>query len=327
MKRFFGLLSSRALTIWLFAAGIVYYVTVAVWSREPFASLTENLKTNPLFIIAAIVLYANITVRGIRAILRLRKNRKVMYLRVPLISGLIIFLFAFFMSNAFRQFQWRIVGVDDMLDFGKGKVFRVLHIDPALKSDVIRMEGEEGIFSYEPSLTLIDRDGIRYEVGAYPPSRIKGLYMHVLQFGIGPGIEFIENNTVIAKGYMVMRLLPFGLTDGFEIPPFPYRFNLTIRPDRTIRKGNEIAFHYDIKSPLYNVQITKGDKPIIETETVSGVSFDDHMRLNFFRPDFWIMLETVKDPFLPLFVTGMVLLVIGIFLYPLSFLPGKRTKS
>lgn len=320
MKRLFEMLGSRILAIWMITMGIVYYLTVAVWAKEAFASLVENLRSNPLFILPAVLLFANITVRGIKAMLRVRRNRRIMFLRLPLIAGLILFLFASFMSNAFRQGQWKVVGVNDVLEYGEGKEFRVTRIDPAIKNEVISIEGDGGIFSYEPSLVLMDRDGVRYEVGAYPPTRVKGLYMHVLQFGLAPGIEFLERQAVIAKGYMIMRLLPFGGTDGFEIPPYPYRFNLSIRPDRMIRKGSETAYHYDIERPLYNVVITKGDKLVSESETDTGLSFDGQMRLNFFKPDFWIMLETVKDPFLALFVGSGALLVLGIVLYPFSFL-------
>jgi len=324
MTRLLSILGSRVLTVFIIAVGIIYYITIAVWAKEAFASLMGNLKSDPLFIFAASLLFTNITIRAVWAFFRIRNEKMKMFLRFPLIAGLIIFLFAFLMSNAFRQFQWKVVGVNDVLDFGKGKVFRVTHINPALKNEVINIKGEGGIFSYEPTLRLMDRDGMQYEVGAYPPTKIKGIYMHVLQFGIAPGIKLIERNTVVAKGYMAMRLLPFGATDSFEIPPFVYRFNLIIRPDRTIRKGNEVAYHYDVERPLYRVMITKGDKMVAQAETRTGITFDDVLQLNFFKPDYWIMLETVSDPFLPFFIGGMGLLSVGIVLYPFSFLIREK---
>jgi len=327
MKRILNMAGSRSLTVWILTTGIVYYLTVAVWGEEAFSSIMSNLRSNPIFITVAAMLFVNITVRGVMAVIGLRESKTKLFLRLPLIAGMIIFFIAFFMSNVFREFQWKLVGVDDVLKFGKNRVLRVVHIDPALKKNVLLIKGEGGIFSYEPIIKFRDPDGIQYDVGAYPPARVKGLYMHVLQFGLGPGIELIENKTVIAKGYMALRLLPFGSMDGFEIPPYPYRFDLTIRPDRTIRKGNNIAYHYDIEKPRYNVVITKGNKRIAEKETDSGINFNGDMHLNFFRPKDWIMVEIVKDPFLQYFVVGLGLLLAGIILYPFSFLVGGAKDS
>jgi hypothetical protein len=169
---------------------------------------------------------------------------------------------------------------------------------------------------------LQDTAGKKYRVGAFPPKQIHASFLHVLQFGIGPGIELKKGEEVVSQGYVALRLTPFGVVDQFDIQPYSYQFFVSIVPSRTIKKGREIARDYDLEKPRYHLEIVKGENSIYagEVETDSITKFDGQMTLRFRAPSDWILLEVAYDPFFTWFVIGIVLIAAGLLLSPLSWL-------
>ena len=126
----------------------------------------------------------------------------------------------------------------------------------------------------------------------------------------------------MSRGYVALRLTPFGVVDTFEMEPNPYRFYVSVVPNNTVKKGREIARDYDLEKPRYHIEIVRGDRAIYagDVETDKDTAFDGQMTLRFFTPSDWVLLDIAYDPFLPWFVTGIVLLIAGALLYPLALL-------
>jgi len=315
-------LRSKTLTVWLVGIFLINYISVAVWSKEAFATLVSNLSTNNLFRGLYILFFLNVSFRTIRALRDLLPHRLAFVLRLPLYAGFLIFLFSFFMSLNFRQQDQVVLGEGHMMKLPwENSAFRASSLVPAFKKRALRTD-DSAIFDYEPGVTLEDKDGIRYAVKAFPPMLVHSSFMHVLNFGLAPSVELRRNNEVVSQGQLALRLTPFGKADSFEMSPYPYTFSLSIQPNRIIKKGKESARDYDLARPLYQVEISKGETIIARAETDTAISFDGNMSLRFFPPGDWVLLEVARDPFLVGFVAGLLLLVFGAVLYPFSFLGG-----
>lgn len=325
LRTFTAFLGSAALTIWLVGLFFLYYLTIAVWSKEAFASFITLLSTNNLARFAYFVFFLNVTFRVYGALKALWPARAGFFMRLPLYVGLILFLFSFAMSLNFRQTKWLLVGEGDRPEIPwEQTAFQVVHIESALEKKALRTE-ESLIFDYEPAITLADRNGIRYTIGAFPPRLVRSTFMHILNFGIGPGVELKRGNEVVSRGELALRLTPFGVVDSFGMQPFPYKFYVSILPNRVIQKGKETARDYDLEKPRYGVEIVKGDTVIARGETDTMISFDGDMSLSFFTPANWVLLEVVHDPFLVSLGVGFALFLIGIFLYLFSFTRLRMT--
>jgi hypothetical protein len=224
------------------------------------------------------------------------------------------------MSVNVRDQRWLLLGEGDVMgiEWEKEK-FAVRKIDPAIKKNLLQMD-DSLVFSYEPKITIMDRDRYLYKIGAFPPGKVSSTYMHILNFGLAPGVELRRGENVLSKGYVVQRIVPFGRTDSFELKPLPYKVYLRILPNKIIKKGDVTARNYDIDKPRYGIEVVKGDEKIYEGETDSSVSFDNDITLNFFSPTNWVMLEVVRDPFYLWFIFGLIMLIIGLLIYPMSFL-------
>jgi hypothetical protein len=319
-SRVLKFLESKTLTIWLAGFFILYYLSVAVWSKEAFASFISLLRDNLLFQSAHVLLVANVSLRSGRAVIAQRRDLLRLALRLPLSVGVVLFLASFFLSLNIREDRRILVGEGDVVELPwESGPFRVAGVDPALDRRALRTN-EAKIFDYEPGVTLIDGSGGQHHVGAFPPKRVRSSYLHVLNFGIGPGVRLRRGSEVLAEGFMALRLTPFGRVDSFELPPTPYTFYLSILPNRTITKGRETGRDYDLTKPLYRVEVTKGDVKISAAETDDAISFDGGMNLSFFTPSDWVLLEAAYDPVLPVFAFSLVMLVAGAVLYPVSFL-------
>ena len=313
-------LGSKTLTVWLVGALIVYYLTVAVWSREAFATFILNLSRNDLFRVLYVLFVINAALRIIAALKALWPRRRRFFLKLPLYAGLLLFIAAAFMSLNVRKSRIILLGHGDRVTVAWDRApLRVIGIESALKKRMLRTEGS-AVFDYEPSVTLIDGRGRRYSINAFPPKKIGSSFMHIMNFGIGPGVELRKGGRTVTKGYMALRLTPFGAVDRFAIDPYPYTFYLSILPNRVLKKGNEAARDYDLTTPRYRVEVTKGDRVIAGAETDTMISFDKDMSLHFSPPDDWVLLQAAYDPFFPWFVTGLVLLLLGSILYPFTFL-------
>jgi hypothetical protein len=238
--------------------------------------------------------------------------------------GVALFLVSSFLSLTTREVRWQLLGKGDTLQVPwERRVFRVDRIESALRQSMLRTE-DSLIFDYEPVTFLSDSAGNRYRVGAFPPQKVGRSYMHILNFGIGPGVELSRGGKTISRGYYALRLVPFGGTDSFEIKPMPYKFYLTILPNKLIKKAGEEVRVYNVERPRYHVEILKGDRKIFSGETEDSVRFDG-MKLRFLRPENWVLLEVVYNPFYLPYVAGLSILLAGLFLYPFSML-GRSGK-
>ena len=324
---FLRIAGSPAITVMLGGAVLLSYLTVAVWSKEAFAWVMMQLRGNIAAQLLSVLFVVNVSLRLAHAVLELRSSPARLLLRVPLFLGIALFLASFLLSNSFREFRWQLVGLDDVIHVGSAGEMRVTAVNPAMDEQVLRSDEATGIFTYEPWVLLRDNKGGQFRVGAYPPRSIGGVYLHVLNFGIGPGVELRQDDRIVSRGYMALRLLPFGNTDSFELAPFPYKFYLSMLPVRTIVRNETKMQEYDLKRSRYHVEIVKGEHTVFSGETRDSIAFDANMKLAFFPPSYWVQIEIVRDDFAPWFAGGLLLLLGGAVLYPFSYLAGKRLSS
>jgi hypothetical protein len=319
-KDMIAIAGSRWLTVWLAGSFILYYLTMAVWSKEAFGTFVTDLSRSALFRGVYLVFLLNLSLRTLTACRALRHAGKRLFLRLPLYLGLIMFLAAFLLSVNFRQSVWQIVGEGDRLGLPwEAAPFEVRHIESALEKKPL-VDRESAVFRFEPAVHLVDAQGRSHRVGAFPAVPVGSSYLHVLNFGLGPGVELSRNGQVLSRTEHALRLVPFGNTDMFEVPPFPYRFYLTVVPNQVIRKGKETARTYDLERPRYKVKVMHGDRNVAETETGEGLLLDDRTAVKFLPPADWVLLEAVYDPFHAWFLAGLLLVLAGAVLYPFSFL-------
>jgi len=321
LKAVLAFLRSRTLTVWLVGLFVVYYLTMAVWIGEAFGRYILHLSSSNLFRAYYLLFLLNILFRSFDALKGAWPVRSKFFLRLPLLVGLTIFVASVFLSLNVRKTLWLPpVGEGDVISFPwEGRSYKVVAVEPALKKKALRTD-DAAVFDYEPGIIVQDEGGRRFTIGAFPPARVGTTYLHVLNFGIGPGIELRKNDAVVWKMNVALRLTPFGVVDAFEVPDLPYKFYLSIVPNHLIKKGKETARDYDLERPRYQVEIVKGDQVMGREETDSELSFDGSMSLRFFPPADWVLLEAAYDPFLPLFVASLGLLILGVVLYPLSLL-------
>jgi hypothetical protein len=322
-QKLISFIASRTLTLWLIGLFIVYYLTVAVWSKEAFATFIFSLGNHALFRLLYVIFFLNVTYRASAALKRCWPYKLRFFLLLPLYLGLVILLFSLFMSVNIRKTQWsQPLGEGDPVQIPwEDEPLQIVQVDPALKKKALRAEGS-AIFDYEPVVTLQNAAGERFRVGAFPPARVLSSYIHVLQFGIGPGVELKKNGEVVSRGYVALRLTPFGVVDNFELQPYHYQFYVGIIPNGSIKKGREIARDYDLEKPRYHLEVVAGDSTIYagDVETGSDTAFDGRMTLRFMTPSDWVLLDIVYDPFLLWFAAGILLLLAGSLLYPLTLL-------
>lgn len=321
MKTFMRFLSSPVCFFYLVGGWVAYYVTTATWHDEAFALFVEGLDKNPLIQALFVVFLLSGLCNLIRAsIAWYRKSPFGFLLRVFLPAGALVFMLGFFMSASLRQSERTLVGEDmEVQSRWQKEALTVRSVDAAF-GGALDSVGEPGAlkylysagayFSHEPKAVLAD-DGESFEVGAFPPKRIKGTYYHILNFGLAPGIRLSRGEDVVLEDYMALQLLPPGAEDRFELPLYPYKFVARLAPLRVISKGRTEAGVYDFKSPNYALTVIKGEEVLFDGETgAEGVSFDG-MRLSFFEPAHWVLLETAKDPGLAVIVFGLALMAAG----------------
>jgi hypothetical protein len=324
MKKIYDFLSSKTLTVWLVGLFVMYYLTFAVWFEEAFGTFIMGLSSNNIVRSLYIIFLINIISRITGAIKCNLADTFKLFLRLPLYIGIILFFVTSFLSANVRHNRWLIVGEGDTVGLQwEREQFMVTKIDPAIKKKLLRTD-DSLIFDYEPVITLMDRNRFLYKVGAFPPEKVSSTYMHILNFGIAPGVELRKGDAVLSKGYVIQRIIPFGATDSFEMEPVSYKFYLRILPNEVVKKGSETARNYDMDKPKYGIEIVQGDRKIFEGESDVSVSFDDDMTLRFFTPTNWIMLEAVYDPFYLWFIVSLVLLIMGPMVFPLSLLKGEK---
>jgi hypothetical protein len=309
----YAILSSKVFLIWLSGGWILYYVLSAIWIEQAFGGFVNGLRENIFiqipFILFLVSGYLNL-LRSSKSVFKKGRIQFLIWLLLPF--GVLLFFTGFFLSISTRQAGQRIFGMGDVIKppwVSKG--YRIVSIQPGLRPDILDIEQKAGIFAHEPKLTVLDQADRSYTVGAFPPERIQNTYYHILNFGIAPGIRFMEGDRTRQEGYMPLRILLFGSSDFFEIQPYPYRFLVSMEPEKSFQKGENIASQYNLKKPVYRVKVFKGDELIQEGDSRQGIRFDT-FTLHFFEPTYWVVIESVKDPAVPILRFGILLIITGI---------------
>jgi len=323
-KNLIRILSSRLLTLWLLFGFILYYLTVSVWFGEAFGRYVNLIAKNNLARFIYIIFFINILIRITRSVLLIKSDRVRLFLKMPIYAGIILFLLFSFLDVNLRQIEWTIViEGDTVTPPWEGDSYRIIGIEPALKKDVVRIDDSQ-VFDYEPHVRLMDAmTGEIHRIGAFPARKIKKTYMHILNFGIAPVIELKDGNTILAEGPVIMRLIPFGSIDTFEINKYNYKIYMHILPNNILKKGDLIGRDYSIEHPLYHLQVLKGDRIIFDGSSTEEVTFEGKV-LRFYKPIYWVQLELVKDPVYPFFLMGLSLTIIGLVLYPFGLWRGSH---
>ena len=318
IKSFFSIFSSKVFLLWMIGGWIVYYVLSSIWMEEAFGGFAAGIGKNPLiqipFVIFLIAGYLNL----IRASMKVLKKGKVQFFAwIILPLGLLIFFTGFFLSLCFRESGQRMIGEGDIIKPPWVKeTYRVTGIEPGLKESLPDSDMDKSFFLHEPKLTLMDKNSDSHSVGAFPPVNIDGTYYHILNFGIAPGIKLFQGSNNRFAGYKPLRILSPGKSDFFEIQPYPYRFLVSLEPERTFQKGGSNLSEFNISKPVYRARVFRGEKVIAEGDSRGGIHFDG-FRLFFVEHTFWALLEAAKDPGLPVLRLGILLIAAGI---PLSLI-------
>jgi hypothetical protein len=315
LKLPFTLLSSKACLLWLTGGWVLYYVTTAIWLDEAFAFFVYGVKNNTFIQIP----FAAFLISGYLNLLRVFREKlsrsKLAFIAWLMISGgAMLYFTGFFLSINTRDYDNRIVGVGDFLDMPWSKErYYISAIKPGLR-DSFRMTDTGGILQYEPKITIKDSSSRSYEVGAYPPLKINGTYIHILNYGLAPGVRFYRGGVLSAEGYMPLRILPPGRSDFFEIRPYPFRFLVFLASEHMDYSEHYPEPVYNLKDPLYNTRVFSGEKMVAEGDSREGLSFNDY-KLSYFKPSYWIQIESARDPGIPFMRFGIFLLVFGIPVY------------
>jgi hypothetical protein len=312
------ILASKAFLLWMIGGWILYYVISAIWLREAFgafvAGIRENLFMQVPFVLFLLSGYLNL-IRASRDVFRRSKIHFIAW--IILTAGTLLFVTGFFMSATMRESGQRIIGEGEMIDPPWGKdSYRAIRIDPGLKDHLNSTDTASDIFAHEPKLTVMDRDSRTFEIGAFPPAKFAATYYHIVNFGIAPGVRLFEGNQVKSEGYMILRIITPGSSDYFELPRYPYRYLVSMEPEKTVQQGHMKTSQFNLKDPVFHVRVFQGKKVIAEGDPGKGIAIND-VTLYFFKPTFWVLLEAVKDPGVPVMHAGLVLTVFGI---PLSLL-------
>ncbi len=309
----FKVLASKAFLLWIIIAWISYYSISSIWMEEAFGNFISLLRDNMIIQIPFLLFLASAIMNLIRASIKSFQQSRAGYLFwliLPL--GVIIFFSGFFLSVTQREQGQRVLGEGDAKDppWTKEK-YSIIDIDPGLRDSFLDIDSSIGIFSHEPKITVLDRFSQRSEIGAFPPKKLNDTYYHILNLGIAPGVRLMQGENVKSQGYMILRILTPGSSDFFEIPPYPYKFKVSLEPEKEIQKGHIKASEFNLKQPLYNVRVYKGEKVIAEGDSRKGINLDD-MTLYFFQPIYWALVEAVKDPAISVMHAGVVLITFGV---------------
>jgi hypothetical protein len=214
-----------------------------------------------------------------------------------------------------RESGQRFVGEGDLIDPPWIKEqYRIIRIDPGLKDHLTDGDAASEIFAYEPTLTIMDKSSRTLDVGAFPPAKYQNTYFHILNFGIAPGVRLFRQNRIVNEGYMILRIITPGSSDFFEIPPYPYRFLVSMEPEKTVLQEQTRTSLFNLKDPVFRVRAMEGEKVLAEGDPREGLKIND-LTLYFFKPTFWVQLEAVKDPGVSVMHIGVILITLGI---PLS---------
>jgi len=312
LQRALTALASGSLTVWLVAVWLAYYVTLAIWSEEAFATFADLMGENRLFQFLYVTLLLNSLLRIIRyvrsgwSVARYRT-----LFRALALTGLFLILTGFFVSMVSKQALRPLVGRDDVIRTPwEDRDLAVEKISPRLQSTFLDIEETGGWFAYEPTM-IVNAGGDRFKVGAFPPSRLGRTWMHILQCGLGPGMRLTRDGITVREGYAALQLLPPGGTDFLEFERSPYRFMMKLLPKSVIRKGEVEAGLYDLENPLYEIRVFRGGEPILRGRSDESIEFDG-LRLEMLPTEYWALLDVVQDDGILLVGAGLLVLMSGI---------------
>jgi predicted membrane channel-forming protein YqfA (hemolysin III family) len=314
----FKIFSSMAFLLWITGAWLIFYIVTAIWMKEAFGFFIASLRQNPFmqvpFILFLLAGYMNL-IRAGKPVFQKSKLQFFLWLILPV--GALLFFTGFFMSATMRESGQRFLGAGDVIDppWTKEKL-RIVSIDPGLKDRLTDKEAASGIFAYEPKLTVLDRNSRSFKIGAFPPAKFNNTYYHILNFGIAPGVRLFEGSSIRSEGHMILRIITPGSSDFFDIPPYPYRFLVSMDPEKTVQRRQGTASRFNLKDPRFSVRVFKGETVIAEGDPAKGIKIDN-LSLFFFRPTFWIQLEAVKDPGIAVMHAGVILITFG---FPISLM-------
>ncbi len=322
IRTIFRILSSKTFTVWMITVFVIYYLTTAVWLGEAFGRYIILISKNNIARAVYCIFFLNISLILLNGLWSVRRNYLRLLLRAPLYIGIITFLASSFLSINLRSTRWMLFGEGDVINLPwEMNLYKIVSIESALEKNILRMD-DSPVFDYEPYAMIIDEIGQSYRIRAFPAKKVGDTYMHILNFGIAPVIELIEDGRTVVAGPVALRLIPFGVVGSFELKEFNYNIYLTIIPNGIIKKGDEIARKYNIEKPRYHIQVIKGDRTILEDSAEDEVAFDERL-LRFYKPIFWIQLELVHDPVYPFFIGSLIMTILGLIPYPFSLLKKK----
>lgn len=328
IKSIISILSSKVFLLWMIGGWITYYVLSYIWMEEAFGSFAVGIRNNFFIQVSFIVFLISGYLNLVRKAIHVLKEGTLSFaawLVLPL--GVLLFFTGFFLSLFLRESGQRMIGEGDIIKPPwVTETYRVKQIEPGLKESLPDTAMDKSIFAREPQLILTDKDSRSYRIGTFPPEKIKDTYYHILDFGVAPGIKLYQGSQMKFGGYRPLKVLTPGRSDFFEIQPFPYRFLVTMKAEKVFEKAGVYTYKFNIRKPSYQIRVFMGEKVIAEGDPGQGVRFGN-FRLFFIDQTFWIMLEAVKDPALPVLRIGILLIVFGIPVYLIRALIAVRSKS
>ncbi|MBI5641215.1 MAG: hypothetical protein HZA17_12405 [Nitrospirae bacterium] len=315
LRVFAEMISSKGFLIGVIGLWLVYYMFSAIWLSESFAHFVMGLQRRWIMRIPFLIFltsgYLNL-IRASKEIIRQEKMQFICWFCLPL--GIMLFATGFFMSLSLRHFEWIVVGEGHEISprWSREK-FMVKSIDLGILDRFLDIDADRGmgIFQYEPKVVISDESSRLHTVGAFPAKKIGNTYFHILNFGLAPGVTITEAAGIRTEGYMPLKILGAGSSDSFEIEPYPYRFVISMEPERVIEKGRVKASEFNVRDPRYSVRVFREEKIIAEGISGQPIVFDD-LTLNFIKTTNWVQLEAVKDYGYPVILAGIFLIIIGI---------------
>jgi len=317
IKGIFNVLSSKAFLLWIIGGWIIYYVSTALWTEEAFANFAAGLEKNLLIQIPYVLFLASGFLNLLRRIVALIKEMKskdlLTWIFLPL--GILLFFTGFLVSSTTRQMEHILIMEGDIIRPAWGnETYRVVSLNPGVAERSADSKTGKGIFAYEPKIIIADESSNSFEIGAFPPSRVKGAYYHILNFGIAPGIIVNEGDEKKVDGYMALNIRTLGSSDYFDIPSYPYRVLVSIDSLKN-EKG------YSFKARIF-----KGEKVISEGDPYKGIRFNN-LTLHFFEPVFWVQLSVVKDSGVLIIVSAIFMIAIGVPLSTIRLILRAKSSS
>lgn len=313
-KAFYRLFSSKSFLIWLAGSWIIYYVMISIWSMESFGNFVTGLKNSfhiripfLLFLVSG---YLNIIRSSLTRVKKGGGIQFIAWLLLPL--GFMLFLSGFYISVTTRQFEWVTVAKEHILKPSfSTESYLIDDIKPGIREGLSDKYSGNVIFAYEPKVVVRDKSEHRYEAGAFPARRIDGFYAHILNFGLAPGIVIDDGGVNTGEWYLPLKIISPGNSDYFNILNYPYRVLLTLEPEMVNGDERQLSGQFNLKKPLYRLKVFNGEKVIKEAESRDGIQFDN-LTISFLEPTFWAMIEVVKDLGVPVILSGLLLMILGI---------------